>query len=91
MRVNNRANIRPRREEIPMKAPLARWAAAAEPPSIEMHQRNIGDFELFVEGACRADKETALVTANTDVPGRAIRQTTARQLTTRGDERLRQR
>src|SRR5581483_9350192 len=88
VRVHDRPDIGARAEQIPMKAPFARRPTPTEPVPIELHQRNIGRLQLLVGSTCRTDEESALVTTNTDVPRRSVRQPAPRQLAASADQGL---
>src|SRR5579871_944381 len=82
VRVNDRANLVPRLEDVAVDPPFARRATAAKPPAIEIHERNILVMQRFVIHPGRADEEAPLAATHADISRSALSQTTARQLST---------
>src|SRR4029077_13403762 len=85
MRVNDRANIVSRPEDVAVEPPFARGAAAAEPTSIQVPERNILGLQDLVIHSARAHEEPPRVVAHADIARCAMRQTSTRQLTTGRD------
>src|SRR5438876_707293 len=82
MSVDDRAHIVPRVEYVAVEPPFARGATAAEPTSIEVHERNIRGLQHLVIHPGRAHEEPPLIAAHADIARGAMRQTSTRQLTT---------
>src|SRR6516225_2260555 len=68
-----------------MEPPFARGASAAEPMSIEVHERNVIGCQDVVIHSARAHEEPLPVTAYANVARCAERETPTRQLTTGGN------
>ena len=79
-----------RLEYVAMKAPFARWTAAAEPAPVKVHERNIVGLRALVGHAGRTDEEAPLIAAHTDIAGGAMGQPAPRELATARNHRLAQ-
>jgi hypothetical protein len=85
MSVDYGGNVPTCSEQIPMKSPLARGSAAAEPAPFEVHEWHVLRFERLVLHAARTDEEGMIIAPHADVARRAGRESPMRELTTRSD------
>ena len=91
MGVNDGGDFTSRLQDVAMEAPFARRPPPAEPPALQIHQRNVLGDEGFVGHAGGTYEEGALIAAYADVARFAVGQAAARQLAAAADDGFAQR
>src|ERR1700680_1172139 len=90
MGMNDGGDFIPGTEYVAMKPPFARRTALAEPAAINVHERNVVEFEGVIRHSGRTNEKTPLVPTHTDIAGCAIGQAALHKLTTGSNHRFAQ-